>query len=195
MKAIRGVLISTSILLSIGSGGAFADGMRDQLTLDSTTSKAIVAYTREILRTGGDPSRARPALLLVVERNAAADLSDNLAGALRDRDSYTAIAATLEDVLQSAPEKDRPFIRFNLARVHLVRAGYTTVTATRNAYLDRASRVAGDLQGDLRDPAADGLRGDIASARGQVDEAVAAYKRMVASGGGKADSLYRTGIA
>lgn len=198
MKAgIRGTLITlvlAGVLFSV-SGRAFADGLREQPMLDSTTAKAITAYTREILRTGGDPSRARPALLLVVERNAAADLTDNLSGALRDRDSYTAIAATLEDVLAAAAEKDRPFIRFNLARTHLIRAGYATMTASRNALLDRASVVAEGLRGELRDPAADGLRGDIESARGQVDDAVAAYKRMIASGGSKADSLYRTGIA
>jgi tetratricopeptide (TPR) repeat protein len=196
MKAnFWGVLITAGVLLSVSRGTAFAEGLREQATLDSTTSKAITAYTREILRNGGDPSRARPALLMVVERNAAADLTDNLSGALRDRDSYTALAATLEDVLAMAPEKDKPFIRFNLARVHLLRAGYITDTRSRNALLDRASLVADDLKTEVRDPAADGLRGDIESLRGRVDDAVAAYKRMMASGGTKADGLYRIGIA
>jgi tetratricopeptide (TPR) repeat protein len=189
-----GILVTAGVLLSVGSS-AYAAGMKEQPELDATTSKAITAYTREILRTGGDPSRARPALLLVVERNAAADLTDNLFGALRDPDSYTALAATLEDALAAAGEKDRSFIRFNLARVHLIRAGHTNVTSSRNALLDRASRVAAALGTDVRDPAADGLRGDIASTRGRVEEAAAAYKRMVSSGGSRADSLLRTGIA
>jgi tetratricopeptide (TPR) repeat protein len=189
-----GVLVTVGILFSISSS-AFGAGMKGQSELDSTTSKAITAYTREILRTGGDPSRARPALLLVVERNAAADLTDNLTGALRDRDTYTAVAATLEDALEAAGEKDKPFIRYNLARVHLLKAGSTNITGTRNDLLDRASRAADALRTDVRDPAADGLRGDIESARGRVEEAAAAYKRMVASGGSRADSLLRTGIA
>ncbi|MES2460945.1 MAG: tetratricopeptide repeat protein [Armatimonadota bacterium] len=195
MKAnIWAVLVTAGVFLSFG-GNASAEGLRGQVALDSTTSKAITAYTRELLRTGGDPSRARPALLLVVERNAAADLTDNLSGALRDRDSYTALAATLEDALAAAGEKERPFIRFNLARVHMIRAGYLTATASRNAALDRASRVAEDLRGEVRDPAADGLQGDIESLRGRVDEAAAAFKRMVASGGSRAESLFRTGVA
>jgi tetratricopeptide (TPR) repeat protein len=191
---IWGVLIAAGVVLSAGKG-AGADGLRGQATLDSTTSKAITAYTRELLRTGGDPSRARPALLMVVERNAAADLTDNLSGALRDRDSYTALAATLEDALAAAGEKERPFIRFNLARVHLLRAGYATVTASRNALLDRAAQAADPLRDEVRDPAADGLRGDIESLRGRIDDAAAAYKRMVASGGSRAESLFRTGVA
>ena len=186
-------LITVGVLV-IAGGSVRADGLKDQPKLDSVASKAITAYTREILRTGGDPARARPALLQVVERYATTDLTDNIAGALRDGDFYTAAAATLEDTLAAAPEKDRSFVRFNLARVHLLRANYVTALRSRNALLDRASTVADGLRAE-RDPAADGLRGDIESIRGRVDDAVAAYARMVASGGSKPEAQYRTGVA
>ncbi len=186
----------TAGILLMAGGSACAEGLRDQPKLDSVASKAITAYTREILRTGGDPARARPALLQVVERYATADLTDNIAGALRDGDFYTAAAATLEDTLAAAPEKDRPFIRFNLARVHLLRSGYVSAVRSRDALLNRASAAADGLRTDsTRDPAADGLRGDIESIRGRVDDAVAAYSRMVASGGSKPEAQYRTGVA
>ena len=196
MKArFWGSLLTASVLLVV-CGSVRADGLKDQPKLDSVASKAITAYTREILRTGGDPARARPALLQVVERYAATDLTDNIAGALRDGDFYTAAAATLEDTLAAAPEKNRAFIRFNLARVHLIRASYISAPRSRDAILERASTVADGLRTDsTRDPAADGLRGDIESIRGRVDDAVAAYSRMIASGGSKPEAQYRTGMA
>ncbi|MBC8102582.1 MAG: hypothetical protein H7Z41_08335 [Cytophagales bacterium] len=172
-----------------------AEGMREQPVLDADSARQITAYTRDILRTGGDASRARPSLLLLVEKNAAADLTDNLSGALRDADSYTALAATLEDVLGTASERERPFVRFNLARVHLIRAGYAGTARGRSALLARASFAADALRNGTRDPAADGLRGDIESARGNVGAAIAAYQRMVSSGGSKSDAQYRIGAA
>jgi tetratricopeptide (TPR) repeat protein len=155
----------------------------------------IRVASADLLR--GNIATARPNLLLLVEANAAtADLTDLLARAIGDDTTYNGVAATLEEAANTAPsDTTRAYVTYNLARLHLLRSRLLSARIPRRAPLEAASLAAGRLDANLRDPAAWELKGDIASERGDVSGAVAAYQKIVGAGGGSGFALYKQGLA
>ena len=135
----------------------------------------------------GDLGRARPDLLLAVEDNAWADLTDLLAVVVRDDTVYDGLAATLEEAV-TTEKKDaarQRFVRYNLARLHLLRARQSLRGAggprEALARAESAARKLADESARTRDAGALELLGDILVEQSRLDDARAAYERIGAS--------------
>lgn len=132
----------------------------------------------------GDLGRARPDLLLAVEDNAQADLTDLLAVVVRDDTVYDGLAATLEEAVTVAKTDaaGQRFVRYNLARLHLLRARQSLRGAggPKNA-LARAESEARKLAGNpatARDAVALELLGDVLVEQNRPDDARPVYERI-----------------
>jgi tetratricopeptide (TPR) repeat protein len=145
----------------------------------ATINRAIADITGT-----GDLGRARPALYLAVEAQATADLTDYLASLLRDDVIYNGLAATFEEAVQSKRGDEQRFARYNLARLHLLRARQlvqTRVSGGPREALATAAAQARKLIDDpnaARDPGALELLGDVLSEQDRPDEAARVYERI-----------------
>src|SRR5690242_21088545 len=119
------------------------------------TAARLRSAVRQFLIPGGDVGKARPDLILLVERDLAADVTDLLTPALYDDGAYNGVANTYADALTTVDATDakRPFLLYNLARLDLLRANAVTTAAARKQYLDAAARVAGKFPERVTDPA------------------------------------------
>ena len=168
------------------------DGQPKLSTVDAAKARQLAA---EVVRPGGDPGRARPALLTLVEANATADVTAELATALRDTNTYTSLLATFEDAYQAQTKAtDRTFVRYNILRTHLIRARLLP-GPSRGPVLAVAARNAESLDKAERDPALWEVVGDIYAEKGDLESALAAYKRMQTGGAPASLMYYKTGYA
>jgi tetratricopeptide (TPR) repeat protein len=172
-------------------------GMVGQPRPTDDTIARLRSAVRQFLIDGGDIGKARPDLILLVERDLTADVTDLLSPALYDDGAYNGVASTYADALTTmdATDAKRPFLLYNLARLHLFRANVVTTAAARKQYLDAAARVAGKFPERVTDPAVWELRGDVEAARGNTDAAVVAYRKMGATGGTPVVGLYKVAMA
>lgn len=192
---------AAALLLALLAGQAVrtasANPMKGQPAPTPGVRQRTADAVRDLLRRGGDRARARPQLVEIVEEAPATDLTDAFAAALGDPDTYTAVAATYQDALLhsvEAAEPSRAYIRYNLARVYLLRAGVTVGSQAREPLLRAAAEQMSAIEREGQsDPATAELRGDIASIRGDVPGAIAAYGRIVPLGGSKVTADYKIG--
>jgi tetratricopeptide (TPR) repeat protein len=186
------------LILACSIASAARAGLVGQPRPTDDTTARLRGAVRQFLIEGGDLGKARPDLILLIERDLTADVTDLLAPALYDEGAYTAVATTYADGLTAldAGDPKRPFLLYNLARVHVLRANSVSSATERKGYLDAAARVAEKFPPRPGDPAIWELRGDVESARGNTDAAVAAYRKMAVSGGAlPALGLYKVGMA
>ncbi|GAB4465350.1 MAG: hypothetical protein OHK0029_35960 [Armatimonadaceae bacterium] len=190
MKPIQRFL-GTVLALCCLSSLAMA-GLKEQPKPSQDTVIRIRNAVRQFEIEGGDLGKARPDLILLVERDPTADMVDWLIPALSDNIAYNGLAATFSDAL-AATESDtkKNFLRYNLARLHLWRARLYSTTRQKEPYLDVAENVVRQFPENLRDPAVWELKGDIALERNNLNEATAAYNRIGSAGGSAAYAQYK----
>ncbi|MGC4046120.1 MAG: tetratricopeptide repeat protein [Armatimonas sp.] len=167
-------------------------GLTGQPKPDAATERDIRQAVEGV--TGGDVAAARGDLLLALEKAPASDLTDLLEPALLDTQSYTGSATVVQEALAKAPQGDRNFLLYNLARIHLLRARKIQATY-RTAPLNAASKVAAQFEPKFSDSALWELAGDIEAERGEPEKAVPYYERMAQNGGSRALAKYRIGSA
>lgn len=193
---MRRLLLAVSALLLI-SQAAFA-GLDGQPKPSDDTIARLRTTVRQFQISDGDRGKARPDLILLVERDPTADLTDLLTPALVDPIAYSGLAATFGDALQGVEEgtPKSNFLLYNLARLHLLYARTLLEEGRqRRPYLDAAAQVAAKLPENLRDPVAWELRGDIEVERGDLNAAATIYSKLATMGGGPGLAGYKTGIA
>ena len=182
-----------SVLL-INVAGVSRAGLSGQPVPTPSVAGKIQAVTTQIR--AGQVASGRPDLMLLVEANAPTDLTNLLSQVVGDDATYNGITATFEDALAKAGgDATRNYLVYNLARVYLLRARLVSTSTARRGPLDAASKTVARFPATLRDPAAWELTGDIASERGDLEAALAAYKRMTTAGGSNAYTLYKSGLA
>jgi predicted Zn-dependent protease len=192
---MKRLLVAVSALLLIGRV-AFA-GLDGQPKPSDETIARLRTTVRQFQISDGDRGKARPDLILLVERDPTADVTDLLSPALVDPIAYNGLVSTFDDALQTA-EAGTPksnFLLYNLARLHLLYARAQPEERQRRPYLDAAARVATKLPENLRDPVAWELRGDIEVERGDMNAAAAIYSKLASMGGGPGLAGYKTGLA
>lgn len=174
--------IATLCALLLVCAAANAVPMRRQTVPKPATVQDASRFSQTILRGGGDEREARAQLSVLVETNAAADLTESFAPALRDLVTYTTILATYDDALQAETDTAKQtFIRFNILRTILARAAFLP-TVSRRAALSRAASLAETLaKGNKTDAAVWESNGDLYALRGDTATAEAGYKRMAGS--------------
>lgn len=179
-----------ALLLSLSSPSLA--GLTGQPQPSADLSGRLQSATRQFLLAGGDTGKARPDILLLVEQNPTADVTDLYAPALRDTPLYNGLVDLLSEqaTAKKASQTEYTFIVYNLARTHLLRARLYDTSGSRRAFLDAASKTAALFGQDLRDPGAWELKGDIEAERGDIEAASAAYNRVATSGGGRARAQY-----
>ena len=180
-------------------GRAFADngfGLDDQPTLSKADAGKSNAAAKQYLIRRGDVAAARPNMLLLVEANPAADFSYNLWPVLQDYTTYAGIVDVLEEAAGKADAKNKPFVLYNLMRVHEIRAKTLSTVAARKPYLEAARNVAKRFPKTFRDPGLYAVLGDIEADAGNMEAAAANYKKMGITGSGTpAMAYYKTGMA
>lgn len=188
-------LVAVSALLLIGNA-AFA-GLDGQPKPSDDTIARLRTTVRQFQVADGDIGKARPDLILLVERDPTADLTDLLTPALTDSITYNGLVSTFDDALQAAEAGTAKsnYLLYNIARLHLLYARTQPEDRQRRPYLDAAARVAAKLPETLRDPVAWELRGDIEVERGDMNAAAAIYSKLATMGGGPGLAGYKTGIA
>lgn len=157
--------------------------MIEQPSPTNLVLRDAVRFSQDIIAPGGDKGRSRPQLLVLIESNASTDLVERFAPALRDANTYTAVLATYEDALASETDSQvRSFIRYNTLRTIIGRAIYLPTTS-RRAVLTRATDLAEMLAKENRaDAGVWEATGDLYALKDDITNAVAAYRRMGASG-------------
>ncbi len=164
-------------------------------------SPSVVAKAQEasatLARFDGDKNAARPELLTLVEANATADLTDVIAPALDDANTYTSLIATLDDALQTqTTDASRAFVRYNRARISLLRArALPSKNAKDLPLLEAEQALKGFDAVTSRDPAYWELMGDVQAEKGEPDAAAIAYKKIITSGGNNAEAQFKTAQA
>lgn len=157
-------------------------GMSNQPKLPEAAAVTIRRAVDEILGTGA-LGTARPNLYIAVENNAATDLTDFLAGVVRDTMTYEGLASAFEDAAQNKTGADQTFITYNRARLHLLRARATASSPAKTAALRLGAAAAEALnKANTRDPAAGELIGDIYAEQNKLDQAAAMYNRLLQQG-------------
>ena len=177
------------------SGGVAHAGLEGQPKPTDDTIIRLRNAVNQFLINGGDVGKARPDLILLVERDVTADVTELLAPALRDPLAYQGLAQTFSDAQNSETDPAKKnYISYNLARLHLFRSQVYTTSAQRRPFLEAAAHVAAQLPETLKDPAAWELKGDIAMEQGQMSAAVAAYGR-ISGPNSTALAQYKIGVA
>lgn len=190
-----GVAAAFVFAAALSVAGPARAGMNGQPKLSAGDAAQARKLSAEIVRRGGDAGRARPALMTLVETNATADLTADVASALRDENTYTGLLATFEDAFQAQTKAaDRTFVRYNILRTHLFRARILP-NPSRGPVLAAAARNAEAVDKAERDPALWEVVGDIYAEKGDVASALAAYKRMQTGGAPASVMHYKTGYA
>jgi tetratricopeptide (TPR) repeat protein len=172
-------------------------GMDGQPQPSTDTLARLRNAVRQFFVEGGDLGKARPDLILLVERDPTADIVDWLSPVLKDEIAYTGLATTFGEAMDAA-EPGSPkqhYLRYNLARLHLHRSFLYTVSGHRKPYLDAAEKLAEQFPSSVRDAAVWELKGDIAFEKGSVEGAIAAYSRMSSAGAGPAWTQYKMATA
>ena len=181
MKSLLTRFLLIFVLLIFGAT-AFAS-MDGQAKPDAKSDAALRKIVSDITSGTADLSRMRPALLMSIEKNAALDITDQITPILGDDVLYFGVIATFEDALRDAADKTADYIRYNLARTHLLRARRVRLTTDKAAILTAASQVAAPFRvNGMRDFAALDLAADIEGERGRADDAIALYKRIATLG-------------
>jgi len=195
---LAGALFGALVFVVVAAKVASAEGLNGQPVATAEVKGQLASAVRDLVRVGGDVGKARPALLLLVEKNATMDLTGGFASAIGDTEIYQGVVTTYLDHLDAAASsgRDRAYLHYNLARVYIYRASKFPTGSARSRLLSLAADQVTAIETEgTRDPAAAELRGDIADARGEIEEAVSAYGRMAILGGTKRDSAYKTGRA
>jgi tetratricopeptide (TPR) repeat protein len=170
-------------------------GLSGQPLPSADTVVRLRAAVRQFVIPGGDLGKARPDLILLVERDPTADLTDFLAPALLDTVAYQGVADAFAEALENeTDETKKNYLRYNLARLHLIRARFYNTSTQKRPILEVAARLAGQIPNALRDNAAAELKGDIELERGDTTAAMTAYGRITGPGG-TALSQYKMGQA
>lgn len=170
-------------------------GLDGQPAPSDDVAARILKANRAILG-AGDPARARPELFLAVESEATADLTELLAPVVLEDPTYRGLVSVFTDAVADADDpKKALFARYNLARIHLLRALALDGPARRRAPLAAAAAALTGIGTSVKDIALIEMQGDIESLRGNVDQAVALYARLTPIAGTPAPALYRTGLA
>jgi tetratricopeptide (TPR) repeat protein len=154
---------------------------------------ASIQEASALLRTGADAARGRPMLFDAVEKAVTTDLTDSLVSAVAENIAYTGLTAVFEDALKDTKNNsnEADWIRYNLARLHLLRARVLRGEPKQSA-LRTAQRVATPLGTNVRNFE---LQGDIAVERGDLEAASAFYRRTIAYAGSAVLSFYKIGLA
>lgn len=165
----------------------FSPAARAGLVGQPKPSAAVVARIQkdaaDILGTGS-LAMARPDLYLAVEDNATSDLTDLLAQVVRDDTTYNGLLDTLEEAARTQKSAiNARFARYNLARLHLLRARQAVRGALGGPrdVLAAALPIAQKLADDpavARDPAAVELLGDVYAEQNSLENARAAYEKI-----------------
>jgi tetratricopeptide (TPR) repeat protein len=161
------------------------------------TVKRLRGAIQQFLIEGGDVGKARPDLILLVERDVTADVTDLLAPALRDDLAYSGVAQAYADALKEkeGEEKARNFILYNLSKVHLYRSRYLPTGPLKRPVLEAASRTAKMFPESLRDWTVWELKGDIETERDDAAAAMESYRRITPNGGPRALAQFKTAVA
>jgi predicted Zn-dependent protease len=172
-------------------------GMDGQPKPSEDTVKRLRSAVNQFLIEGGDVGKARPDLILLVERDVTADLADLVAPALRDDLAYSGVAQAYADALKEkeGDEKARNFILYNLGKIHLYRSRYLPSGPLKRPVLDAAERTVKMFPENIRDWTVWELRGDIETEQEDTASAQAAYQRMLPGGGPRALSQYKMAVA
>ncbi len=195
MKTLRSFGLAALLALSLTSLCA-ADGLDNHPTPPEGVVNRMRLAAQQFLINGGDLAQARPDLFLLVDDNPATDFTAFIAPVLRDTTTYNGIADTLEEDYGKADAKTKPFVLYNLAHVHELRAKTLPKGAARAAYLDAARKTIARFDKTFQDPGLWELKGDIESDAGNTDAAVAAYKKIAYTGTGTPPlSLFKTAQA
>lgn len=167
-------------------------GLTNQPQPSAEMTGRLQGAVRQFFIQGGDLSKARPDVLLLVEQNPTADYTETIGPALRDATLYNGLTDLLAEQIKGrkSDQADYLFLVYNLSRVHLLHARYQQTSGVRRTYLDAASKTAMLFPATLRDPGAWELKGDIEAERGDIEAASAAYNRVASSGGGRARAQY-----
>ncbi len=178
---MRRLLCTTAAFFVASSTHAL--GMIGQPAPTPLAVRDAVRYTQEIVATPSERGGSRAQLLMLIEENATADLVERFATALRDANTYTAVLATYEDALAGETDaRKQTFVRYNTLRTMVARAAFLPTTA-RRALLTRATYLAETLAKENRaDDAVWEATGDLYALKDDIANAVAAYRRMGATG-------------
>lgn len=183
MKTRTVALLAASLALVLARSSQA--GLTGQPRPTAATVAKINAAVKDITGTG-DLGAARPALLLAIEADAASDMTDLLGPILRDSVTYNGVAATLEDAARTKTGSEADFVKYNVAKLYLLRARAAGTGPGKATVLGQAAKIATGLTTGLnttRDPAAWDLLGDIRAEEGNVDAAAAAYSRITGTTG------------
>lgn len=190
MRHIFAALGAVLVLASAANAGL--DG---QPQPSADTIVRLRGAVRQFVIEGGDLGKARPDLILLIERDPSADITDYLAPALRDDIAYRGISDSLAEALENeSDETKKNYLRYNLARLHLLRSRFYNISTQKRPFLDVAARVIAQIPTSVRDNAVAELKGDIELERGDTNAAMAAYSR-ISGPGGVALSQYKMGMA
>ncbi|MFM7321524.1 MAG: hypothetical protein ACKO5K_08385, partial [Armatimonadota bacterium] len=109
---------------------------------------------------------------------------------------YRGLVSILEEAVEEAKQPEaRRFAAFNLARIHVARAGTTSDAVRRRAPLAAAAKALAAGDGRSREVAWIDLQGEIESLRGNVAEAIALFDRLTPITGNPAIAAARCGEA
>lgn len=174
------------LLASLIIGNSFAEG--PGLDGQKPPPEAVVRKMNEAMNqytiAGGDLAQARPDILLLVEENATSDFAYFMTPVFKDTITYNGIVDTLEEAYTKADAKTKPFVLFNIARVHEIRAGMMPQGAPRKSYLEAARKATARFDKTFQDPNLWAVKGDIESDAGNTDAAIANYKKIAYTGSG-----------
>jgi len=174
---------AAAVFLFLAAPAARAAGLTGQLKPSAAVVAKIQKAANDILG-NGDLGRARPDLLLAVEDNAQTDLTDLLTVVVRDDTVYDGLAATLEEAVtaEKADAARQRFVRYNLTRLHLLRARQSLRGAggpkDALARAETEARKLVDEPATARDSAALELLGDVLVEQNRMDNARAVYERI-----------------
>ena len=149
-----------------------------------------------ITRSTGKVGQARADFLLLLDKSPTADITEVIAPALSDTGAYQSIVATFSDALDAAADSQtKQFLRYNIARTHLLRARLTPVSAGKNPYAEAAARTVAEMDAKSRDPAYWELKGDVEAEQGDLVTSAADYQKMTTLGGSAAVASYKYAMA
>jgi tetratricopeptide (TPR) repeat protein len=167
-------------------------GVDGQPQPDAALKTRLSNAARWFLTPQKNVGRERADFLLLLEKAPSADITDVIAPALGDDAAYQGTVATFEDALDAAKDENtKLFLRYNIARTHLLRARLSPVSVGKNSYAEAATQALEPFDTNNRDTALWELKGDIEAERGNTSGAIAAYQKIGPAGGSAALATYK----